>query len=136
MPTLMLNHAGKGKGLHCWSPGSWQPCVSKATFLHGVMMERFPLQHFFNYKNKHPRAAVLPASRNIAVVFPGIVSIARNDENFPLCLLDLALPPPMQRLFIIAMHSLIRGAQGNKDFHMALAAALKLERAFFAISLQ
>lgn len=111
-------------------------CLSKATFLHGVITEGFPLQYFFNYKSKHPSTAVLPASGNIAVAFPGIVSIARNDENLPLCLLDLTLPPPMKRLFIIATHSLIESAQDNKDSNMALAAALKLETAFFAISLQ
>lgn len=34
----------------------------------------------------------------------------------------------MQLLFIIAMHSLIEGAQDNKDSHMALAVALRPER--------
>lgn len=99
-------------------------------------MERFPLLHLFNYKSKHPPIAVLPASRNSAIAFCGAVSIVRNDENLPLCLSDPTLPPPMQLLLIIAMHSLIEGAQDNKDSHMALAAALTLERAFFAISLQ
>lgn len=99
-------------------------------------MERFPLLHLFNYKSKHPPTAVLPASRNSAIAFSGAVSIARNDENLPLCLPDPTLPPPMQLLLIIAMHSLIEGAQNNKDSHMALVAALKLERTFFTTSLQ
>lgn len=35
----------------------------------------------------------------------------------------------MQLLLIIAMHTLIEDAKNNKDSHMALAAALRLERA-------
>lgn len=98
-------------------------------------MERFPLVYLFNYKRKHPPTAVFPASRNSAIAFPDAVSIARNYKNLPLRFLDPMLPPPLQLLLIIAMQSLIAGAQDNKDSHMVLA-DLKLERAFLAISLQ
>lgn len=111
-------------------------CLSKATFLHGGMMERFPLLHLFNYKSKHPPTAVFPVSRNSAIDFSGAVNIARNNENLHFCPPDPTLPAPMQLLFIVAMISLIEGAQVKKDSCMALAAALKRDRAFFAISLQ
>lgn len=98
------------------------------------MMERFPQLHLFNYKSKHLPTAALPASRNSAIAFSGADSIARNNENLPLCLPDPTLPSPMQLLLSIAMHSLIECSQDNKNSHMALAADPKLERAFFAIS--
>lgn len=66
----------------------------------------------------------------------GAVSFARNDENLLFCLSEPTVPLSFQLLLIIAMCSVITDAVDNKDSHMALAAALKLERALFTIFLQ